>query len=177
MTQHIQSLAGEIWKPVVGHEDRYLISTLGRVYSFNGGCRHKNKGAILKPSSAKGYLRVKLHRPSKEGRIHQLVLLAFVGPRPNGTDACHNNGNSLDNRLENLRWATPKENIADTVFHGTKQEGARHYAAKFTEDEVRNIRKQFQNSGLPYRQFAEKLGIDQMTLWRIVNRKSYRNVV
>lgn len=177
MTPHIQSLVGEVWKPVVGHETRYLISNMGRVYSLNGGMRYRYKGVLLKPSSAKGYLRIKLHRPVKEGRIHQMVLEAFVGPRPEGMDACHNDGNSLNNRLDNLRWASPKENMADAKKHGTACEGTRHYSAKFTENEVKYLRQRFPLSGLTYREFAATIGVSPNPVFRMLTRRSYKNVL
>ena len=50
---------------------------------------------------------------------HRLVLHAFVGECPFGCEALHINGNKLDNRLENLRWGTRKENVADSVVLST----------------------------------------------------------
>jgi len=64
------------------------------------------------------------------GRIHVLVLLAFVGPRPEGQQARHLNGNATDNRRVNLAWGTPKQNTADSIRHGTQY--AVCVAAKFT---------------------------------------------
>ncbi len=42
--------------------------------------------------------------------VHHAVLLAWVGPRPEGYECDHLNGNGADNRLENLEWVTPEEN-------------------------------------------------------------------
>jgi hypothetical protein len=47
-------------------------------------------------------------------RIHQIVAKAFLGPRPTGMQVAHNNCNHRDNRLSNLRYATPAENQADS---------------------------------------------------------------
>lgn len=41
-----------------------------------------------------------------------------MGPCPDGMEACHNNGDQLDNRIENLRWDTHSANIYDQVAHG-----------------------------------------------------------
>lgn len=51
--------------------------------------------------------------------VHHLVLLAFVGPRPDGLICCHKNGDPTDNRPDNLRWDTYASNSADMVRHGT----------------------------------------------------------
>lgn len=51
--------------------------------------------------------------------VHQLVLEAFIGPRPAGMMACHNDGNPANNRVENLRWDTQSSNIFDAIGQGT----------------------------------------------------------
>lgn len=47
-----------------------------------------------------------------------MVVAAFIGPRPEGLQVCHNNGVHYDNRAINLRYGTPKENSQDSVKHG-----------------------------------------------------------
>jgi hypothetical protein len=59
-------------------------------------------------------------------KVHHLILEAFVGPRPEGLKACHNNGDGHDNRLDNLRWDTQANNIADMHRH----RGGHHNALK-----------------------------------------------
>jgi hypothetical protein len=49
--------------------------------------------------------------------VHRLILETFVGPRPPGKQCRHLNGDSLDNRLENLAWGTFHENFADRLAH------------------------------------------------------------
>ncbi len=69
-----------------------------------------------------GYLCTQVRRNGKPAMIfvHREVLKAFVGPPPPGMIACHNNGNSTDNRLENLRWDTHASNMRDIVLHRTQ---------------------------------------------------------
>ena len=43
--------------------------------------------------------------------VHHALLEAWGFPRPAGMECDHKNGNSLDNRLENLEWVTPAENV------------------------------------------------------------------
>jgi hypothetical protein len=53
-------------------------------------------------------------------RIHRAVMLAFVGPLPDGMVTRHLNGNPLDNRLANLEYGSPAENVQDAIGHGTQ---------------------------------------------------------
>lgn len=58
----------------------------------------------------------------KSAAVHRMVLEAFVGPCPDGMQGCHWNGEPADNRVENLRWDTPRSNMADKLRHGQHAE-------------------------------------------------------
>lgn len=121
----------EEWRAVTGYEGLYEVSDLGRVRSLdryvqrNGGCASgrpmRLKGIILKPRPMKsGHLQVNLGKNgiSRNELIHQLVLIAFVGPRPKGMEGCHEDGDPSNNNLDNLRWDTRSGNNLDKVRHG-----------------------------------------------------------
>lgn len=67
------------------------------------------------------------------------VLEAFVGPRPDGMEACHGDGNCLNDALSNLRWDTPIANKADMKRHGTQVAGATHPKAKLTDAQIEGV--------------------------------------
>lgn len=127
----VPDIDDERWLPIPGWEGLYEVSDHGRVKSLPIlGHNRKVLLRVLKPllrGRAAKYFTVHL-RNSKRGRmvaIHVLVLETFVGPRPPGMHACHNDGDPANNRLENLRWDTPKANMADRDRHGTTFRGAR----------------------------------------------------
>ena len=144
----------EEWRPVVGWEGLYEVSSLGRVRSVTRlievaagrrlGCyRKKWQGRVLRPgTNAEGYLYVHLSGlgHSREARVHVLVCEAFHGLRPLGHVAAHNDGKSLNNNASNLRWDTPAGNMADTALHGTKNAGERHSQAKLSAAQVQAVR-------------------------------------
>ena len=128
-------MAKEEWRDVVGWEGLYRVSSFGRVRSRSRYVRHWLGGKqlkrrkILKPwkfyrskrGENVGALGVSLSRENKicNVPIHRLVLMAFVGPCPEGMECCHKDGNPENNRLDNLRWGTKSSNTKDSIRHGT----------------------------------------------------------
>jgi hypothetical protein len=98
----------------------------------------------LRPGSTpKGhqYVTIHLSRSKQVSRlVHRLVLETFTGPCPHGMEACHEDGNPANNRLDNLRWDTPVANNADKVRHGTLLFGDNHPSSKLTDAQVEAIR-------------------------------------
>lgn len=118
----------EEWRPIADLDDNYEVSNFGgvrsldRIQTFVGrGGRPTTRfleGKILKGRAGKtGYLRVNIR--NVDYYIHRLVAAAFIGPAPAGMDVCHYDGNKSNNRVENLRYATRLENMADQRRHGT----------------------------------------------------------
>lgn len=117
----------EQWRPVVGYEGLYEVSEYGNVRSLDRTVRTSNslrtyKGRVLKlHPDHRDYLRAVLSKPGQRPvtrRVHLLVLLAFVGPRPDRLMACHGDGNNRNNHFSNLRWDTCSANQHDRVRHG-----------------------------------------------------------
>lgn len=124
----------EEWRAVPGWEGLYEVSSFGRVRSLDRfvassrGHQQMRRGRVLKPPLDRGGRRfVGLHRDGQvtQCKVYKLVLEAFVGPRPERFDACHNDGNQLNDRLDNLRWASRSDNMLDAVKHGTHVWGRR----------------------------------------------------
>jgi hypothetical protein len=112
------------WRPVIGYAGFYEVSDQGHVRSLDRvTASGPRRGKLLKPqilnNSAK-HLQVSLSRygNARHRLIHQLVLEAFVGPRPPGLECRHLNDDSTDNRLSNLVWGTRSENLHDMVRNG-----------------------------------------------------------
>lgn len=124
----------EEWRPVVGHEGVYEISSLGRVRTVARVAIRRNgspmpvRARILKTfrTPPMGYHAVKLQCGGRHtrvtARVHILVLEAFVGPRPEGLVGCHDDGDVDNNGVDNLRWDTQQSNVGDVVRHGHHRE-------------------------------------------------------
>ncbi len=102
--------------------------------------------------------------------VHQVVLEAFVGPRPSGFHGCHNDGNPLNSNLDNLRWDTASNNQLDRRKHGTSGQGSKCIWSKLTEEKVIEIRRLF-NEGVKKSDLADQFGVSWHTIQRIVKEK------
>lgn len=98
----------EIWMPVVGFEGLYEVSNVGRVKSLK---RNTTSGGIMNTNINKGCEYVHLCKNGKHyiGKVHRLVARAFI-PNPEcNRDVNHKDENPLNNNVDNLEWATPKD--------------------------------------------------------------------
>lgn len=118
----------ELWTAIPGYDGFYEVSNFGNVRSLTRAVaygRHKNmvyKGKDLKLFKSNNYLSVKLARAgvTKTVYVHEMVLLAFEGDRPDLGERCeirHLDGDKTNNRLTNLKYGTVKENVADRKLH------------------------------------------------------------
>lgn len=169
----------ERWLPVPGFEETYEISDLGRVRSLfratGGGPRRRSEPLVLRPKRTKsGHLRVCLGRGT-DALIHRMVLTAFVGTPPDGTEGSHLNGDPGDNRLANLTWETRRENFARKAEHGTAARGEKSPVAVLSGRQVREIRKLL-DSGSTQNALAETFGVNQSTISRIRTGKRWASL-
>lgn len=167
----------EEWKAVVGFTG-YEVSNKGRVRSYRQ-CRSGHPPKIRKPIKTRFnpkkttqvyYWEIGLIDPAGKKKVkyvHHLVLEAFVGPRPTEDHvAAHCNGNSLDPRLSNLRWATRSENEMDKHKHGTIKRGEKNNS-KITEHQARQIKYDpFWKRGSAAK-WAAAFGISTCTVYKI----------
>lgn len=167
----------EEWRPAVGFEGYYSVSTLGRVRRDFATKHHPTPG-ILAPRAHDRYVRVLVSRG--DGRrfcrsVHVLVAEAFLGPRPDGFHINHRDGDKTNNRLTNLEYATPLQNGRHAVRTGLHDvKGGRNPKAKLSVDQVRAIRAL--RGRLPARCIAERFGVHACTVERILSGRRWAHV-
>ena len=171
----------ETWRDIPGWEGLYQASDMGRVRSFDRHVPAKDasqalrRGRILIPVQKQGrYLAVTLAdgRRRKQYLLHELVLLAFVGPRPSGQCGCHFDDDKANNVLANLRYDTPHGNAQDQIRNGRSNKGEQHPAAALTAEEVRDIRASAA-SGVS---LALRYGVTPGHISSIRKRKTWRHI-
>jgi hypothetical protein len=108
--------------------------------------------------------------------VHQLVLEAFVGPKPEGQECCHENGIRSDCHLLNLRYDTKGNNQKDSVSHGTHntQRPSTHPNGKFSEDDIRMMRHLY--NYLFAKQIASLYGVSIGYCKAILNHRERKDV-
>lgn len=139
----------EQWRPVVGYEGLYEVSSHGRVRSldrivpYKDGRKRFAQGQHLRQSrggTARRPLVALGFGTHHKHEVHVLVAAAFLGPRPTGMQICHNDGNPANNTVENLRYDTPSENMQDSLRHGTHFQASKTHCPQGHEYTPANTR-------------------------------------
>lgn len=179
----------EIWKPVVGYEERFEISSLGRLRNLDG--------KILSQTLSKtGYYSHATKIGGRSGqsicfKIHRLVADAFL-PKPEdyilewskGTkygkvQVNHKDGNKLNNTVANLEWCTGSENVKHSFECGLTLPPKRGVENTISFFDDKRLVEEIKQAYIPYsrtngtRALALKYGCEKTTIHRIVNDKRY----
>ena len=165
-------------KPIPNYPD-YEISEDGRVFRVTSRTRGRVGDEAKVGIMNSGYAFVNLSRLGSKPRkfsVQSLILEAFVGPRPSPShQAAHINGNKLDNRLENLMWATPKENSSHKKLHGTQLVGESMYNSKLTEETISEILR-LRGNGESACSIAKTFGISDSLIYRIEKGVAWKHL-
>ncbi len=180
----VESSTLEEFRLVVGIEmPWYRISNLGRVQT----CRIKGawkgqtgewKDLKLKRLKKNGhtYVAFSLAGKSMVRYVHRLVLEAFVGPCPNGMEACHfPDRDPSNNRLTNLRWDTHVSNMRDKLTHGTSNKGSQNAMAIVTEEIVSQIKSK-RRAGARICELVREFKLKRAHIQTIANGHRWRHV-
>lgn len=168
----------EEWRPVAGFIG-YDVSSCGGLRTWLKSGPDWN-ARLQRPRPRRqtvrgNYLAVTLHSPgkSKTMSVHVLVLMTFHGPRPQGMEASHLDGDPFNNHASNLAWESKRANAARKREHGSSLMGPRNPRATLTQEQADQIRTVYAAGRLTQRQVAAMFGSNQRTVGRIVNGQSY----
>lgn len=156
----------EEWRAIDGWP--YEVSNLGRVRygPGHGIC----PGRLVKP--IREYLRVRLYHEGKKSYtgVHLLVADAFLGPRAENEQVNHKNGDKGDPRLENLEVLTRNANQLHAIATGLScARGSTHGRAKLTDEQVREIRREYQGKWGEQTATAKRYGISVALIQKVVS--------
>ena len=152
----------EEWRPVVGYEGQYEVSSFGRVRSVP-------KQRLLKPyigDSGHAYTQLG-GRGQRRRFIHRLVYAAFNGSIPEGKVVRHLDGNPQNNTPGNLAIGTQVDNIRDCYSYGGKAGSGKLYREQVLE--IRDLCAK----GIPQAEIAQQFGISQQSVSNINTRRTF----
>jgi hypothetical protein len=163
----------EKWCRVTGYPN-YEVSSLGRVRNvarqhFMGLSpgRYRNKRYVCLRVCLSNRHGLKVHV------VHRLVAHAFLGPKPDGMEIDHLDGNPMNNAADNLEYVTHAENMR-RAKHVRKGEG--HDRAKVTDEIVREIRRREAAGTAKSARLAVEFGINLKAIYNIRKGRSWKHV-
>jgi hypothetical protein len=176
----------KIWKSIPGYEGLYEVSNFGEVRSIDRIIEYPNnklfryfKGKILKQSLQvkRRYYGVRL---SKQGKtklwlIHQLVALAFLGPKGIDMVVCHGPEGSLINTPENLSYGTYSKNNLDQWRDKTKPHGELCSWSKLKTKEVFEIQALHKN-GVKNKDLALRFNVSPSRICDIIKGRGWNHL-
>lgn len=182
----------EIWKPVVGYERFYLISSLGNLKSIarNAISPINGKKYFVKECLRKyainpqtGYYTTSLAFNGKTltVNIHRLVALTFIPNPENKKEVNHKDGNKLNNHVTNLEWATTRENSIHAwanglTKHSDNQVGEGHGMHKLNNEIVYAIRKEYNDTKVSHYKLAQKYNVTRPTISNIIRKATWKHI-
>ena len=151
----------------------YGVTKEGRVWSYKRGSFR----TIRKDRN--GYWGLILYSPGgyQHRLVHQLVLEAWVGPRPEGQVCRHLDGDRDNNHIDNLAYGTYRDNTADAMRHGTQHiapPGMSHPACKLTDEQVLELVSLYRHGLANQSHLAKQFAVSQSQVSRLVRGKERR---
>lgn len=146
----------------------YLITPDGKIYG-------SESGTWLKTEFNRGYFKVSTSIGGKRVtlKISHLVLITYVGPRPEGTFALHKDDDPTNNHYTNLYWGTQGDNAEDSRRNNQDSNAG---VRKFSSEEVNAIRKRY-SEGETMSLLSREYEVDRNTIRNVVLERTYRIVI
>lgn len=172
----------EIWKDIEGFDGWYQVSNKGNVRSWK--CRgHRGVRAkepkLLNPSTSRcGYYTVGLHDQNEKmygRRVSRLVAIEFIYNPENKPEVNHIDGNKKNNNVENLEWATSKENVRHANRNGLMNQSSEAHS-ELTKKDIIEIRKKYKTGFYTQNDLGSEYDLDQAAISRIINKKSWKRI-
>ena len=113
----------EVWKDVIGFEGIYKVSNVGRLMRYKNSVNMPDRNILKGEVTVFGYRQYKLSLDgmSRRMKAHRLVAQSFIPNPDNKPQVNHKDGNKLNNRVDNLEWATSQENNQHALDTGLRE--------------------------------------------------------
>ncbi len=157
-------------------ETSYFIGNKGNVISATRGYYR-----LLKPyKDTKGYSRVTIHLDGEyyDKKVHRLVASAFIPNIYNKPEVNHKDGNKSNNSVQNLEWATSKENSIHVEVNGLRHHvrGESQGNNKYSEKQIRHVCECIVDNKLYLDEISKLTGVHYDTIIDIKKYKSWNHI-
>lgn len=161
----------ELWKPLLEYKG-IEVSSVGRIRKA-ANKRRKERILTEFPKDRDGYYRCSVQRLDgtwTSQPVHRLVAKAFIN-NPEGKQAVnHIDGNRTNNKVENLEWATPRENVLHSFRYGSrkicKDIPKKTILTDYQISQIDNLRSLY-----TVNQIAKLFNIEYQSLKNIIHKK------
>lgn len=161
----------ELWKPLLEYKG-IEVSSIGRIRKAANKSR-KERILTEFPKDRDGYYRCSVQRLDgtwTSQPVHRLVAKAFIPRTKNRDMVNHIDGNRTNNRIENLEWVTPKENVIHSFKFGSrkicKQVPKKTILTDFQVNQIGKLRELY-----TVNQIAKLFNIEYQSLKNIIHKK------
>lgn len=157
--------------PVKGFEKKYAINEWGTL-------RNVQKKIMLANFIGRGGYKFVVLRGGKDKRkiisVHRLVATAFIQNPENKPFVNHIDGNKLNNRVANLEWCTPKENVHHAIKSGLRDsmKGVDNIGCKLMPESVMQIL----NRPRPYKAICKEFGVSLSAVNKIKSGAAWSSI-
>jgi len=158
--------------------DNYGCTKDGKILSLSMRAHNYHIKRIKQLSAAKspdGYMKVALCKNGKGHTflVHTLVAMSWIGPKENGMQINHKDGNKTNNSIDNLEYVTHAENIRHSWEIGLRDDfskklrekvsGEKHYSSKISDEQFLQLLNDHK-MGMRNKDIAKKYGLHQSTV-------------
>ena len=161
----------EIWKPVLGYENIYSVSSFGRIRRELKTCGTQPGRIVNSWMGTDGYFKASLSSKSKVRKfsVHSLVAQAFIGVRMCGFEVNHKDSIRTNNNISNLEYISYQDN--------SRHNGITNGCSKLTEEDVRQIRQKYVPGTYSQYRLAREFNVQRPTIHKVLKRISWDHVI
>lgn len=164
-------------KQIKDYKD-YLITTNGVVIS----CKKKKhielkQYRVGRDKSRLGVCLFQKGLKKRRAKIHRLVAETFISNPDNKPQVNHKDGNTLNNKVENLEWCTNRENMNHAVKNKLMAYGVKSGRSKFKPKDIREIRQKYNYWKYSTYKLAKEYGVSQGAIFKIIKGINWKYLV
>jgi len=165
-------MKNEIWISIKNYENKYMISSFGRVKSLNYNNTKTEK--ILKTRynrTNREYVNLSINGKYTSFMIHKLVMDNFCPNDILGIQVNHIDGNCKNNKIENLEWVSGEDNIEHAKINFLFAHNSRNSKTILKYYEVLEIRKKYKSGNYTHKSLSEEYHVSKSHVTNIINNK------